>query len=378
LHIHAMGCILSQVEGGITMGIRVAVAGASGYAGGELLRLLAGHPDLEIAAVSAGSSAGKPITSIHPNLTGHPAFDGKNFTTTTAGALGDAELVFMALPHGESATLAAQLPGARIVDLSADFRLGDEAAWRQFYGDASYAGRWAYGLPELPSAPGEASTREKIAAARTVAAPGCYATTSILALAPLLAAGLVEPDDIVIVAASGTSGAGRSPRADLLASEVMGSMSAYKAGGTHRHTPEIEQALTAVIRGIEPRSARTATISFTPTLAPMPRGILATCTARLAPGVTDSATLQAAVRDFYAASPFVHLLPNGQWPVTHAVSGSNAAHIQVAADTHAGRAVAVSTTDNLGKGAAGQAVQIANIMLGLPETAGLTSHGVAP
>jgi N-acetyl-gamma-glutamyl-phosphate reductase len=158
----------------------------------------------------------------------------------------------------------------------------------------------------------------------------------------------------------------------------MGSMSAYMAGGAHRHTPEIEQALTSVIRGIEPRSARTATVSFTPTLAPMPRGILATCTARLAPGAADSATLQAAVRAFYAASPFVHLLPNGRWPVTHAVSGSNGAHIQVAADTHAGRAVAVSTTDNLGKGAAGQAVQIANIMLGLPETAGLTSHGVAP
>ena len=232
------------------MGIRVAVAGASGYAGGELLRLLAGHPDLEIAAVSAGSSAGKPITSIHPNLTGHPAFDGKNFDTTTAETLGDAELIFMALPHGESAALAAQLPGARIVDLSADFRLGDEEAWHQFYGDVAYAGRWAYGLPELPSAPGEISTREKIKAARTVAAPGCYATTSILALAPLLAAGLVEPDDIVIVAASGTSGAGRSLRYDLLASEVMGSMSAYKVGGTHRHTPEIEQALSEVGAGL--------------------------------------------------------------------------------------------------------------------------------
>ncbi|HET6189284.1 MAG TPA: N-acetyl-gamma-glutamyl-phosphate reductase, partial [Trebonia sp.] len=188
------------------MGIRVAVAGASGYAGGELLRLLAGHPDLEIAAVSAGSSAGKPITSVHPNLTGHPAFDGKNFDITSAETLGGAELIFMALPHGESASLAAQLPGARIVDLSADFRLGDEAAWHQFYGAVSYAGRWAYGLPELPG------QRERIKAARTVAAPGCYATTSILALAPLLAAGLVEADDIVIVAASGTSGAGRSLR----------------------------------------------------------------------------------------------------------------------------------------------------------------------
>ena len=182
----------------------------------------------------------------------------------------------------------------------------------------------------------------------------------------------------MIVAASGTSGAGRSLRADLLASEVMGSMSAYGVGGTHRHTPEIEQALTSVIRGVEPRSGRAATISFTPTLAPMPRGILATCTAKLAPGVTDSAQLQAAFRAFYSASPFVYLLPNGQWPVTQAVFGSNGAHVQAAADTHAGRAIVVSATDNLGKGAAGQAVQIANIMLGLPQAAGLTAHGVTP
>jgi N-acetyl-gamma-glutamyl-phosphate reductase len=358
------------------MGIRVAVAGASGYAGGELLRLLAGHPDLEIAAVSAGSSAGKPITSIHPNLTGHPAFDGKNFETTTAETLGGAELIFMALPHGESATLAAQLPGARIVDLSADFRLGDEAAWHQFYGDVAYAGRWAYGLPELPSAAGK-SAREKIKAARTVAAPGCYATTSILALAPLLAAGLVEADDIVIVAASGTSGAGRSLRHDLLASEVMGSMSAYKVGGTHRHIAEIEQALSEVL----PEPGR-VTLSFTPTLAPMPRGILATSAAKLAPAVAASgdatSALRAAFADAYGDSPFVHLLPEGQWPATAAVYGSNGAHVQVAADPHAGRAVVISTTDNLGKGAAGQAVQIANLMLGLPETAGLTTHGVAP
>ena len=253
------------------MGVRVAVAGASGYAGGELLRLLAGHPDLEIGAVTAGTSAGKPVTEVHPNLTGHPAFDGRVFEATNASTLGGAELIFMALPHGESAALARQLPDTRIVDLSADFRLADEDAWDRFYG-VPYAGRWAYGLPELPGA------RQAIEAARTVAAPGCYATASILALAPLLAAGLAAPDDIVIVAASGTSGAGRSPRPDLLASEVMGSMSAYKVGGTHRHTPEIEQALSEA-------TGKDVTISFTPTLAPMPRGILATCTARLAPGV---------------------------------------------------------------------------------------------
>jgi N-acetyl-gamma-glutamyl-phosphate reductase len=353
------------------MSIRVAVAGASGYAGGELLRLLAGHPRFEIGAVTGATSAGKPVVATHPNLIGHPAFDGRLFDETTPRVLKDAELIFMALPHGESAALAGQLPDARIVDLSADFRLGDEEAWDKFYG-VPYAGQWTYGLPELPGA------HEQIARAQAVAAPGCYATTSILALAPLLAHGLAEPDDIVIVAASGTSGAGRSPRPDLLASEVMGSMSAYRVGGTHRHTPEIEQALTSVIRGVEPRSGRVATISFTPTLAPMPRGILATCTARLAPGVTDSAQLQAAVQDFYSASPFVHLLPNGQWPVTQAVSGSNGAHLQVAADTHAGRAIVVAVTDNLGKGAAGQAVQIANIMLGLPQATGLTPHGVTP
>jgi N-acetyl-gamma-glutamyl-phosphate reductase len=362
------------------MGIRVAVAGASGYAGGELLRLLAGHPDLEIAAVSAGSSAGKPITSVHPNLTGHPRYDGRNFDATDAATLKDAELIFMALPHGESATLASDIPGARIVDLSADFRLGDEDQWHRFYGaDVAYAGRWAYGLPELPGA------KDKITAARTVAAPGCYATTSILALAPLLHQGLVEPDDIVIVAASGTTGAGRSPRVDLLASEVMGSMSAYKVGGAHRHTPEIEQALTEV-QNLSPErtvaSPPPVTLSFTPTLAPMPRGILATATARLAPGVAEgpdvTGLLRAAFADAYGDSPFVHLLPEGQWPVTGAVAGSNGAHLQVAADLHAGRAVVIATTDNLGKGAAGQAVQIANLMLGLPETAGLTTHGVAP
>jgi N-acetyl-gamma-glutamyl-phosphate reductase len=359
------------------MGIRVAVAGASGYAGGELLRLLAGHPDLEIAAVSAGSSAGKPITSIHPNLTGHPAFDGKAFSATDAATLGDTELIFMALPHGESAALAQQLPNAKIIDLSADFRLGDEDAWHQFYGDVSYAGRWAYGIPELAVKPGEPTSREKIKAARTVAAPGCYATTSILALAPLLAAGLVEPADIVIVAASGTSGAGRSLRYDLLASEVIGSMSAYKVGGAHRHTPEIEQALTEAYPGPGP-----VTLSFTPTLAPMPRGILATSTARLTPAAQASgdlnATLRAAFAAAYAGGPFVHLLPEDQWPVTGAVYGSNGAHVQVAADPHAGRAVVISATDNLGKGAAGQAVQIANLMLGLPEAAGLTPLGVAP
>jgi N-acetyl-gamma-glutamyl-phosphate reductase len=349
------------------MGARVAVAGASGYAGGELLRLLAGHPDLEIGPLAAGSSAGTPVTAVHPSLTGHPGLDDRVFVRTDPDLLGGADLLFTALPHGESAQLAARLPAdLKVIDLGADFRLADPEAWTRYY-PTPYAGQWTYGLPELPGA------RDAIKASSTVAAPGCYATASILALAPLLAAGLADPADIVIVAASGTSGAGRSPRPDLLGSEVMGSMSAYQVGGTHRHTPEIEQAL--VTERAVAASPSQVTISFTPTLAPMSRGILATCTARSAAAVTD---LRAALSAAYASEPFVHLLPEGRWPATAATFGSNAAHLQVAADPHAGRAVVVCALDNLVKGAAGQAIQIANLMLDLPETAGLTAYGVAP
>jgi N-acetyl-gamma-glutamyl-phosphate reductase len=349
------------------MGARVAVAGASGYAGGELLRLLAGHPDLEIGPVSAGSSAGTPVTAIHPKLTGHPGLDGSVFVPTDPEFLAGADLLFTALPHGESAQLAARLPAElKIIDLGADFRLADPDAWTRYY-PTPYAGQWTYGLPELPGA------RDAIRASATVAAPGCYATASILALAPLLAAGLADPADIVIVAASGTSGAGRSLRADLLGSEVMGSMSAYQVGGTHRHTPEIEQTLSS--ERADSLSAHPVTLSFTPTLAPMSRGILATCTARSA---APAAELRAALAAAYGPEPFVHLLPDGQWPATGATLGSNAAHLQVAADTHAGRAVVVCALDNLIKGAAGQAIQIANLMLDLPESSGLTAHGVAP
>jgi N-acetyl-gamma-glutamyl-phosphate reductase len=340
------------------MGARVAVAGASGYAGGELLRLLAGHPDLEIGPLTAQASAGVQVTGIHAHL---PELGGTAFAATDPAQLADADLLFTALPHGESARLAAMLPASlKIVDLGADFRLKDAGKWTTYYPATKHAGQWTYGLPELPGA------RDAIKGSARVAAPGCYATAAILALAPLLAKNLVEPEDIVIVAASGTSGAGRSLKAELLATEVMGSMRAYGVGGTHRHTPEIEQALGAPV-----------TISFTPTLAPMPRGILATCTARLSTGVTQT-QLTAAVTEAYRNEPFVHPLPEGRWPSTGATTGSNAAQLQVAADTHAGRAVVVSAIDNLGKGAAGQAVQIANLMLGLPETTGLTTHGVAP
>jgi N-acetyl-gamma-glutamyl-phosphate reductase len=348
------------------MGAWVAVAGASGYAGGELLRLLAGHPDLELAAVTADSSAGMTVADLHPHLAGAPGLADRVLEPHGPDALAACDLVFLALPAGQSAVAAAQIPGStKIVDLGPDFRLADGAAWARHYG-GPHPGRWTTGIPELPAA------RPQIQAASRVAAPGCYATAAILALAPLVAAGLADPIDVVIVAASGTSGAGRSLRGDLLASEVMGSVSAYQAGGAHRHTPEIEQALAEVSSG------GAAAVSFTPVLAPMPRGILATCTAPLTGPTASTAQLRAALAAAYEPEPFAALLPEGRWPATGSVAGSNGAALQAAADVRAGRAVVVAAIDNLGKGAAGQAIQNANLMLGLPETAGLTAIGVAP
>jgi N-acetyl-gamma-glutamyl-phosphate reductase len=294
------------------MGARVAVAGASGYAGGELLRLLAGHPDLELGVVTGQSSAGRRLAEVHPQLAGVTSLAGRTFESAETIVGSGCDLAFLALPAGESAELAADLdPGIRLVDLGPDFRLADASAWARHY-QSPHAGRWVTGLPELPGA------REQVRAAARVAVPGCYATAAIVALAPLVAAGLVEPQDIVIVAASGTSGAGRSLRPELLASEVMGAVSAYQAGGTHRHTPEIEQALG---EAGAPTGHSGVTVSFTPILAPMPRGILATCTARLstasAPrpgpggaGGSDPVTaLRTALADAYGHEPFVCLLP---------------------------------------------------------------------
>ncbi len=357
--------------------MRVAVAGGSGYAGGELLRLIAGHPLLDLGLVTGESSAGKTVGQVHQNLAGHGGLAGLTIEHHKAIKQADCDLVFLALPGGRSAVVAADVADeVKVVDLGADFRLADAEAWDRHYRGA-YAGRWVTGLPELPA------MRALIKAARRVAAPGCYSTAAIIALAPLVAAGLVETADLVIVAASGTSGAGQALRADLLASEVLGSVSAYQVAGTHRHTPEIEQALSELQPGRPARPGRPAppgvTVSFTPLLAPMPRGILATCTARLAAaGSTGTAELRQALLDAYTDEPFVHVLPEGTWPATGAVAGSNGVQLQVAADPHAGRATVVAAIDNLGKGAAGQAIQNANLMLGLPETAGLTSIGVAP
>jgi N-acetyl-gamma-glutamyl-phosphate reductase len=333
------------------MGIRIAVAGASGYAGGELLRLIAGHPELDLVAATAHTQAGTPVAAVHPQLAGLDLTLG----ATDAVTLSDADLVFLALPHGQSAALAAQLPaGVKIVDLGADFRLLDAAAWSRYYG-GTHAGTWTYGLPELPG------QRELIAASDRVANTGCYAATITLALAPLIAAGAARPDDVVVVASSGTSGAGRSAKVNLLGSEVMGDLSPYKVGA-HQHVPEIKQATGAT------------SLSFTPVLAPMPRGILATVTAVPAGNADPREVLAAA----YADEPFVHVLPAGVWPHTGATAGSNSCHLQATVDLDSGRIVVVGALDNLGKGAAGQAVQCANLMLGLPETLGLSAFGVAP
>ncbi len=348
------------------MGMTAAIAGASGYAGGELLRILLGHPEIEIGTLTAGSNAGSRLGEHQPHL--HPLAD-RVLEPTTTETLRGHDIVFLALPHGASAEIAATLPADTVViDCGADHRLADPAAWAEFYG-GPHAGTWAYGLPELPTADGRRQ-REALSGARRIAVPGCYPTASSLALAPGFAAGLLEPDDVVIVAASGTSGAGKAAKANLIGSEVMGSMSPYGVGGVHRHTPEIEQCL-GMSGGTPVR------VSFTPTLAPMARGILATATARLKPGV-DPAAVRQAWLDLYQDEPFVHVLPEGRWPRTADTLGANLALIQLAVDARVGRVVVVSAIDNLTKGTAGGAVQSTNLALDLPETLGLPVTGVAP
>ncbi|MDQ1030724.1 N-acetyl-gamma-glutamyl-phosphate reductase [Streptomyces umbrinus] len=342
------------------MAVRAAVAGASGYAGGELLRLLLAHPEIEIGALTGNSNAGQRLGALQPHLL--PLAD-RVLQETTPEVLAGHDVVFLALPHGQSAAVAEKLgPDVLVVDMGADFRLKDAADWERFYGSA-HAGTWPYGLPELPGA------RAALEGSKRIAVPGCYPTAASLALFPAYAASLAEPE-AVIVAASGTSGAGKAPKAHLLGSEVMGSMSPYGVGGVHRHTPEMIQNLGAA-------AGEPVTVSFTPTLAPMPRGILATCTAKAREGVTAE-SVRAAYEKAYADEPFVHLLPEGQWPATASVYGSNAVQVQVAFDAAAHRIIAISAIDNLTKGTAGGAVQSMNIALGLDEATGLSTIGVAP
>lgn len=340
--------------------MRAAIAGASGYAGGELLRLLLSHPEIEIGALTAGSNAGTALGAHQPHLA--PLAD-RILLDTTADTLGGHDLVFLALPHGQSAAVAEQLgDDTLVVDCGADFRLTDPAAWEHFYGGV-HAGAWPYGLPELPG------LRDGLRATRRIAVPGCYPTAVTLALFPAFAAGLAEPD-VVVVAATGTSGAGKSLKPNLLGSEVMGSVSAYGVGGVHRHTPEMEQNLS-------PLAGEPVKVSFTPMLAPMSRGILATCTAPAKPGVTAQ-VLREAYETATKDEPFLRLLPPGQWPATSMTLGANTAALQVTLDERTGRVVAVIAIDNLTKGTAGGAIQSANLALGLPEELGLPLNGVAP
>jgi N-acetyl-gamma-glutamyl-phosphate reductase len=344
---------------------RVAVAGASGYAGGEVLRLLLAHPDVEIGTLTAGSNAGERLGALQPHLL--PLAD-RVLEETSTETLAGHDVVFLALPHGQSGPVAEQLgDDVVVIDCGADFRLTDAEDWEKFYG-STHAGSWPYGLPELPG------QRALLEGARRIAVPGCYPTVSTLVLAPAVAAGLVEADDLVVVAASGTSGAGKAPKPNLLGSEVMGSASAYGVGGTHRHTPEILQNLS----GLTDERVR---VSFTPVLVPMPRGILATASASVHDGVTAD-DLRAAYEKAYADEPFVYLLPEGQWPATKSVIGSNSVHLQVTLDPEAGgaagRMVAVGAVDNLAKGTGGAAVQCMNLALGLPEQTGLSTVGLAP
>ncbi|MFV0130784.1 N-acetyl-gamma-glutamyl-phosphate reductase [Streptomyces sp. HMX112] len=342
------------------MAVRAAVAGASGYAGGEVLRLLLGHPHVELGALTGNSNAGQRLGALQPHL---PPLADRVLEPTGPETLAGHDVVFLALPHGQSAAVAERLgDDVLVIDMGADFRLKDAADWERFYG-SPHAGTWPYGLPELPGA------RAALEGARRVAVPGCYPTAVSLALFPAYTGGLVEPE-AVIVAATGTSGAGKALKPHLLGSEVMGSMSPYGVGGGHRHTPEMIQNLSAA-------AGEPVSVSFTPTLAPMARGILATCSARARPGTTAQ-EVRAAYEKAYADEPFVHLLPEGQWPATASVYGSNTVQVQVAHDEAAGRVIAISAIDNLTKGTAGGAVQSMNIALGLPEDTGLSTTGVAP
>ncbi len=343
---------------------KVGVLGASGYAGAELLRLCASHPDLEVAVATGDSQAGTPVSALYPSLAA--AYGDVTFEAWTPGLVDGLDLVFCALPHGASQDVVPGLLDAgipHVVDLGADFRLRDPALYPQWYGQEHSAPSMlsdaVYGLPEL--------FREYLAGARLIAAPGCWVTAATLALAPLLRAGLIEPTGIIVDAASGVSGAGRPPKANTTFCAVDEDFSAYGLLD-HRHTPEIEQNLSAV-------AGTPAQVLFTPHLAPMNRGILATCYARPTGAITTGEA-RAALRHMYEEEPFVLVLDDP--PSTKATLGSNTAHVTAYADDRTGWVISLASLDNLVKGAAGQAIQCANLALALPETSGLPQLGLYP
>lgn len=358
------------------MSVLVAVAGASGYAGGEVLRLLLNHPDVEIGTLAANSSAGQGVTSVHPHLL---PLSGRVFSGTDAKELAGHDVVVLALPHGASARVSAEIeaanPEVTIIDCGADHRLLDGDAWRHFYG-GEHAEPWAYGIPELLVRNGQEITkqRENLRGATRIAAPGCNASAVTLALAPAVTAGIIDTERINAVLSVGYSGAGRTLKPNLLAAEALGQIAPYTVGGTHRHIPEIEQNLLAAgARSL----AQRVRLSFTPVLVPTSRGILAVVTAPLVPGTSDTTVREAWVAA-YSNEPFIDLLAPGKWPTTKAVTGANVAQVGVGVDERAGVLTAVCALDNLVKGTAGAVVQCMNIALGLRESAGLPQIGLAP
>ncbi len=351
------------------MSFSVAVAGASGYAGGEFLRLAVMHPELEIRTLTAHSSAGTKLGEHHPHIR---SLADRVIEPTTTETLSGHDIVVLALPHGASGPIADALPADTIVvDLGADHRLTDPTQWEKFYGSA-HAGTWPYGLPEL--AIGSSSRqRDELAGAGRIAVPGCNVTAVTLGLQPGVVSGTIDTGDVVAVLAVGYSGAGKAVKPHLLASEALGNAAPYAVAGTHRHIPEIAQNLQFA-------GAEHVNLSFTPVLVPMSRGILATATAPLNEGHTELTDTQIndIWCDFYRGEPFVQVLPTGQWPTTAMVQGSNSALVQVAIDRAAGRVVTITAIDNLVKGTAGGAIQSLNLALGLPEHTGLPTNGVAP
>ena len=363
------------------MPYQVAVSGASGYAGGELLRLLAAHPDVEIRTVTAHSNAGQPLVAHQPHLR---SLAHLTLQDTTPETLAGHDIVFLALPHGQSGQYTEALADTPLViDCGADHRLESVSAWDHFYG-GDFHEAWTYGVPELPVDGG--TQRDRLVGATRIAAPGCNASTVSLSLAPGVAAGVIDPSDVVAMLAVGPSGAGKSLKTNLLASEILGSANPYAVGGTHRHIPEIRQALAAARAAGAVASTSSVTealadegirISFTPVIVPMARGILATTSAPIVPGATDE-DIRGAWEAAYGDETFVQLLPAGEFPRTADVLGANTALMGLAIDRAANRVVVVTALDNLVKGTAGAAIQSMNIALGLPEATGLSVNGVAP
>jgi N-acetyl-gamma-glutamyl-phosphate reductase len=347
---------------GSEMALTVAIAGASGYVGGELMRLVAKHPELELKTVTAKSNVGQSVSSLHPDNSAHADLV---FVETNATNLQGHDVVFLAMPHSKSAEVASWLGDTKfILDCGADFRLENASDWEKFYG-TKHAGTWSYGLPELTLAAG-GKQRGRLKNANRVAVPGCNVTAITLGLAPALTAGLIEPSDIVSILSVGTSGAGRTAIAEKV-SEGEGSSHAYGVGGVHRHTPEIEQNLANA-------TGQKVSVSFTPVLVPMFRGILSVNTAKAKAGTTLSA-LREVYLDAYGDEQFIHVLDEGEFPNTGDLAGSNNATIGLSLDEHSGRVVIVCAIDNLVKGTAGAAIQSLNLALGFEESLGLEGIG---